>query len=239
MYIMNKEPHKEQKLVNLDADHEYHYYYGQGSGDIKLQKYQYDNITLQSMSVSKTWYVIPDDAIFTYDASDYTVPQGNYSVTSLRLVLNILINPAILSFPISTQTQTNRYTITHAGIHTVITSNYYLARCLGLSQNELITFTDSTVFQNVVNFQSHDVLYFRCKQVIDNNRNILQEIFGNDLAYSSSFSFYNGQENDKRLAPNVDNLIFRLTDLNDQDIDLEGGGDFYYCVRLRVKQKKE
>ena len=217
------------EVKNID---DYDYYYGEDLGNIDILPIDYTHIQLMSITIPKTWYVLHDDCVLYYDDVAYDILQGNYSYTSLITVLNALASTFTLSFPSNIGRQTNKYTITDAGDHKIRTDDFYLAKCLGIERSIDLLFTDSSEFINVINFQSLDVLYLRCNAITKNNKNILQEVFSSGISYSTTFTFYNGQDNAKSMNSNLNQLRFRLTDLNDKDIDLEGGGSFHYCVRL-------
>lgn len=166
-----------------------------------------DNLThivVSSASIPKTFYVIPALCSFEVSENDVVhyvdVEAGNYSVRSLRSILETAINASTvawtytITYPTaSTSADTGKYTFGvsgNSGVQPEIrTTDANLARCCGLVVDEWYAFSGDTLESaNVVNFVSNDEIFLKCDLVKSKN-NILQEIYSSGEIYNSSITF--------------------------------------------------
>lgn len=165
-----------------------------------------------------------------------TLPEGNYSVNSLKTKLKALLDTAspngwtyTITTPSTTsQPQTGKLTFSVSGNSSVQPSLVFedgLYEQLGFEANSTNDFVaDSLVSTNVINLQAEQTLFIH-SDIIQDTDNVLQEIYAsNQLSYSAIvFENNNTKDYSKPLVSKTNNTYrFYLTDENSNKIDLNG-----------------
>lgn len=202
----------------------------------------FTHVAVTSACIPKTYYVLPTDAkiIVNQGAAPVTVTMeaGNYNVVNFKTLFTNKINntPGINPFAYSvsfrdtfTQVQDGKYTFSvtgNAGVQPIFTvMDPYLARVMGFNPKVPYSFVGGTLTSaNVINFQSYDEMLI-LSNMVQNQRNLLQELFSSGSTYNSSIIWNNTSLplNAKRLAPTSSNIYnFALVDSDNQLIHLNG-----------------
>jgi hypothetical protein len=209
--------------------------------DIDLSR-GFSHVVVTSACIPKTFYVIPKDATLTVKEGnksfDVIIPAGNYSLSNFPTLFAFLINnvsvPAheffySVTFPNSSNVQTGKFTFNvslNYGVQPTFTvKDRYLARVMGFNYNTEVVFANNKlVSTNVINFQSYDELLI-ISDMVENKRNLLQELYVSQNLYNSSIIWnnYSLPLNAKKLAPTSSNVYsFALVDEENSLIDLNG-----------------
>ena len=135
------------------------------------------HISLVTIQLPKTFYGVAENHnFFNLDGQTYTLPHGNYSVTTLIQTLNTLISPTVVSFNRSTFklsfTGGNRASLSFPGMSR-------LWRTLGFDEGVVNLFSnDSLTSTNVINLAAIQQVSVICDLVND----LSVTSWGNSLA---------------------------------------------------------
>lgn len=160
----------------------------------------YDSLYISSLSIPKTYYSLPADAVLVLqeDAKsvNITVSKGNYNIRSLatELAADLTANsPNTLTYTVGfpnsfIERDTAKYTITKTNggiLATISTDDVYLANMLGIRRSSSYEFNDNFESPNVLNFQAYDELLIK-SNIVKNNSKLVQEVYTAGNPYNSS-----------------------------------------------------
>lgn len=221
------------------------------SGTISNFKYtinlpsKHNRVSLVQCSIPKSFYIINDGYnTFSINSTQYTVTEGNYSVSTFTTAINTLIS-AFGS--IALNEKTGKFVITSATASTLtIPEHSDLAPLFGFSDNVVKSFSDGSLTSDyVVNFGGVNEIYLTSSIVKDFSAGIFDDILhiiypsqnvsfqtiqyvnpcvkdtGKDIAYGNS------REIDIILKIPI---TFQLLDQDGVEIDLNGSN--WSCVIL-------
>lgn len=219
--------------------------------DVRLPtNLHYDSVALLQASVPKSYYLVKSGSntlTLTEGKSSatITVPAGNYSMASFRTVLTTLLNagsPTGYTYAISqpstaTEASTGKYTFTvsgNSGVQPSFTfpsgSELYLQ--MGFNSASTNAFSANTLHSaHVVDFNTTRAVLIKTDMVAGigsgtHGSAVLQEIYSFNTSDFSNIGFANPAPlfSAKRLvSTRQDIATFTITDLNDQQVDFNGG----------------
>lgn len=198
---------------------------------------KYTHIAVCSLSVPKTFYVLPSDAELIVDENGVlgtvVFQKGNYdSVTFQSYFAGRMASSGLSwSYGISYQEvpDIGKYTFSvsgNAGIQpSFYTENEYLADMMGITKSEDNLFVgDSLTSPNVLDFQAYDALLLK-SNVVANKLGLLQEVYTAGNPYNSNIVWVNPniELHSKHVALNGSNVYsFSLLDADGNLIELNG-----------------
>ena len=209
---------------------------------------KYDHVAVSSASIPKTFYVLQENCTLTVNENgvirNVTFMAGNYNVRSFSSIFVTNLS-AVCSYTYtcsypnpSTDVDTGKFTFTvsgNGGVQpTFSTLDIYLANVLGFAQAVVYPFVGNVLMStNVINFQSFDELKI-ISDIVTNKSNLLQEIYINDIPYSSSLCWQNPslEVNGKPINPLGNNTYtFTLQDSDGGLVALNGNSwSFWLCI---------
>lgn len=201
----------------------------------------YDHCCVTSLSIPKTYYVLPEDAKLTLtedkSAVDITVPRGNYNVNSMSLVLTTLLtdnSPTSYTYTVTYSdsfTQTDRVTFTitvtnNAGTQPTLTmTDGFLANTLGFYPDVVYEFaSDVLESAKVINMQAYDEILIKT-DMVENRSNLLQEVYTAGDPYNSSIVWHCPDVNlyAKKMRRTAGNIYhFTIQTVDGGQVDLHG-----------------
>lgn len=135
----------------------------------------YKYAALLSCSIPKTYYNLPNDAIVSIDAVNYTVPRSIYNVYTLRNTIN-----SFGVFGITYNSMTLKYDFNG---HTVKTGDEFLAALLGVHLN--LPYTAS---MHAISFQPYALLNIISNNV-DNPNKVLAQVDASRIEYGGIVAY--------------------------------------------------
>lgn len=208
--------------------------------DIDWQQ-NYDHCCVSSLSIPKTFWVIPVDAtiVLTEDKSvaNIVVQSGNYNVNSMSLVLSELLTNGsplgciyVVSYPddfIEANKVIFTFTVTgNSGVQPVITTtDRFLASTLGIYPSTEYQFSGD-IFRSikVMNFQAYDELLIK-SDMVENRSNLLQEVYTTGNPYNSSIVWHCPDITlySKKIRKTAGNIYhFSIQTVDGESVDLHG-----------------
>ena len=188
--------------------------------------------------IPKSYYHLDANSVSSFtlnsnSAHTINIPSGlYYTATTFAAAVKTAIDLVDAStYTVAYSTTTGKLTITSDAVvpfvSIVIPSNAYeIAKYLGFAVGSTNTATASVLTStNMVNMQRYDVLYIHSSLCLNNNDDVLLEIYGNSFSdgnviayqspcvYSNSCSVADSQQN---------TLRFSLTDRFNKNIELNG-----------------
>jgi hypothetical protein len=206
---------------------------------------EFDRVCVLSMSIPKTFYVLPHDAILKVtengNITNVLFHKGNYDLNSFKSVfeqeMKVCQWSYTMSYPARLEVNTNKFTFNVGGNHHPIfyTTDKYLANIMGLEKDVNYTFdvNHQLVSVNVLNFQAYDEIKL-LSDIVKNKNSLLQEIYSNGEPYGTSILFQNWDIlANAKLINNIGSNIyeFKLLDSEDNVIDLNGS-EFSFTLML-------
>jgi hypothetical protein len=207
--------------------------------DIPLHE-TFTHVCLISASIPKSYYLIQAGYnTFTLRENNVdtvvTIPPGNYSLTSFRSQIPLILTAAssqgwvyTCTYPATGVAQTGKLTYIVAGSgglqpSFVFTTNVF--EQFGFEPNSIVTFAANMITSaNVVKFQLEDAIFIHTDLVSNSRNDILQSIFVGAADFSSIV--YQCNEYITAIKPITSSVssVFRftLTDEDGRSLDLNG-----------------
>lgn len=194
-----------------------------------------DTVCVLRATIKKSYYLVQDGQnIFTLKEGSVnkqiTVPIGNYSASSFRLVLEGLLNsnsPTSWAYTVTlpntaVAASTGKFTYNCVGGNPSFIFTVYLYEQFGFDKNTTNDFINNTLTSaNVVSFQLQDVLRIHSNIVNDSNNDILQEVsaISNDFG-SLKYECSDIEANSKPFSIKTNTFSFKILDEEEQPINL-------------------
>lgn len=240
-----------QAFIWVDSDYKISGTASNFTYNVRLpRRTQYDSVALLQASIPKSYYLVKSPYnTFTLTENGLnatiTVPAGNYSMASFKTVLQALLiarSPRSYTYTITqpstaTEASTGKYTFTvsgNAGVQPSFTfpsgSELYLQ--MGFNSASTNTFSaNNLISANVVDFNTTRAVLIKSDMIEGvgtgtHGSAVLQEIFSFNTSDFSNIGFANPapQFSAKRLvSTQQDVATFIFTDLNDKQLDFNGG----------------
>jgi hypothetical protein len=206
---------------------------------INLNNQDIDSVCLLRAIIKKTYYLV-NNGQNTFilkegaQTATITLPEGNYSATSFKNVLQTLLNNSSpngfiytvsLPNPIN-QPSTGKFTYTvsnNAGVQPEFIMTTHLYEQLGFEENSTVQFANDILTSlYIVNFQLKDTLRIHSNIVNDQQDNILQEITASTSQDFSSIRYecFDIEANSKPFNIKTNNFNFVILDEEKQRINL-------------------
>lgn len=202
---------------------------------INLDK-EVDQVCVLRAVIKKSYYLVQSGQnTFTLQegssTATITVPEGNYSASSFRLVLTGLLNGATMNgwtYSIAlpnpaTEASTGKYTFSCSGGNPSFIFTTYMYEQCGFEMNSTNTFTSNTLTSTtLVNFQLKDTLRIHSNIVTDSNTDILQEVTASSNSDFSSIRYecLDIQANSKPFNIKTNTFRFRVLDEDERVVNL-------------------
>jgi len=208
----------------------------------------YTHVALTSCGIPKTFYVLPNTCTLTVtegtETSNITFLAGNYSAKQTFLTqFNANMTGCNYTYNITypTMPDTGLYSINvsnNSGVQpSIMTSDNFLAGCLGILPNMSYTFSGNTFTSvKVINFQAYSQLLIK-SNIVSNKSKLLQEIYVSDNLYNNAVVWNNNNTeiNAKSLKPVSSNVYdFTLQDVDGNIVNLNGAEWSFVIVLFKV-----
>jgi hypothetical protein len=198
---------------------------------------KYDRVCVLSAIIPKSYYLIQSGKnTFTLSENGtntvITVPPGNYSRRQFQAKITTLLNAGTAhayTYAISVPNTTTggddgkyTYTVTgNGGVQPSFIFTTYLYEQFGFAINSTATFAASSLISdNVVKFQLEDALLIHSDIAINDNNDVLQDIFVDNGDFSSiKFINFAPEAYSKQLALQGKSNVYHFT-LTNEDGDI-------------------
>jgi hypothetical protein len=202
------------------------------------------HVVCLSASIPKSYYLVaaPSNTFILVEdtkQAELTLPEGNYTLISLKATLTDLLNansPNDYTYTVSTpdykSVDDGKLTFSVSGNDSVqpaisFANGSALFELMGFEESSVNWFdTDTLKSTNMINLQKESTLYIHSDMCSDGKYNILQEVFANNSSDFSNIT-YNCQVPElyaKRITARGKNVYrFYLLDENSRPINLNGG----------------
>lgn len=212
----------------------------------------FDSVCLIQANIPKSYYLIEaGENTFTLqeDVNDIkiTIPPANYTRSSLRTVVENLLNTNsvlgityTITVPTSTEGDTGKFTFGCTGnmIQPALIFGDYVFEQLGFNQGSTNNFVaDTLVSTNVIKLQLEDSIFIHSSMVDNGSDDILQDIFAVDNPSFSNITWICPSLDmfSKKILRPETTTQFRITDEAGNDIDTNG----INCVFTLIIYKSE
>lgn len=158
----------------------------------------FDRAVILDASIKRSWYLIEEGKnTFTLIENNIEVPiaipEGNYSFTSFRYVLENLLNtysPHHWSYNIAipntaTGPSTAKYTYTCTGGNPAFKFDNYIYEQMGFLKSSVNYFVDGELISVNPVYFNRDVIHIHCDMIGDDKSNILQTLSAKGSDFSS------------------------------------------------------
>lgn len=206
-----------------------------------------DYMSLVSISFPKSYFLVNDGTnTFFLDETEYTIPEGNYNISTFVSTVNNLITPST----VSVSNITGRLTLTSSETELIFPESSKLYRLFGCSEGSTNTIGGIFVSPNVINLQALNRVYICVDEVVDSSShnfgNILSTIYVNSTSDFSNVVFINPeiQETARPLRKSWSERLynqdftFRFIDEDGEYLNLHGG-TIVLCVKTFKKPRLE
>lgn len=202
------------------------------------------HVVCLSASIPKSYYLVaaPSNAFLLIEEkkqATITLPEGNYTLVSLKATLSSLLSDNspndytyTVSTPDSKTVDDGKLTFTVSGNDGVqpqisFANGSNLFELMGFEESSVNAFAANTLKStNMINLQKESTLYIHSDMCSDGKYNILQEVFANNSPDFYNIT-YNCQVPDlymKKITTKGKNVYrFYLLDENSRPINLNGG----------------